>query len=459
MVYACFLQNYVQEPAKRYFFYFARNSKYISMKIYASITTFCGATVFCISGFAQSYVYGEEPSLTDHVYVPNIRTVQLRPANLAQGLPILRFNSASQLMLDFDDLSPDFTNYNYTVVHCTHDWQPSSLLKSEYLEGLQDYFIQDYEFSMNTYVPYTHYSVAIPNNNLKLTKSGNYVLIVYRNNNPEDIVLTRRFMVFEEMVNITGEVIRATRLEERDTHQQLNLNLIHYGYSIPNPFLDLHVNIIQNGRWDNALVDMNPKFVRNQELVYNFDGENTFSGGNEFRNFDTKQLTELTLNVRKTVLDTNYTAYLIPETPRLATRYSFLEDINGRFVVRRLNSNAPESEADYAWIDFFLASEPYDEGDVYVFGQMSDWQIKPQFKLTYDEQTRAYRGKVLLKQGYYNYQYIVVNKLSLSIDETLVEGSHWETSNEYTVFVYHREIGIRYDRLVGMQQFFDPTGM
>ena len=411
------------------------------------------------TSFAQDYVDDNRPQLVDKIYSPNIRTVQLRPSNVVQGLPILRFGGVGRLKLDFDDMSPDFTNYNYTVLHCTHDWQPSDLMKAEYIEGLQDYFIQDYEFSLNTYVPYTHYSLVFPNNNLKLTKSGNYVLVVYRDNNPEAIVLTRRFMVFEEKLNITGDVIRATRLEERDTHQQLNLTIIHNGYDIPNPFLDLHVNIIQNGRWDNSRVDLKPKFIRNQQLEYNFDGENTFYGGNEFRNFDTKQLTELTMNVRKTELDTNYTVYLIPEIPRLASRYSFLVDINGRFIVRRLNSEKPESEADYAWIDFFLATDRYDEGDVYVFGQFTDWQLKPEFRLTYDEQTHAYRGKALVKQGYYNYQYVVLDGASFSINETLIEDSHWETSNEYTVFVYHREIGIRYDRLVGMQQFFDPTGM
>jgi len=411
------------------------------------------------TSLAQGYVDDNRPQLIDKTYVPNIRTVQLRPSNLAQGLPIIRLNSASRLKLDFDDMSLNFTNYGYTVVHCTHDWQPSDLMKAEYLVGLQDYFIQEYEFSVNTYVPYMHYSVVIPNNNLQFTKSGNYVLIVFRNNNPDDVVLTRRFMVFEERLRVTGEVTRATRLEERDTHQQLNLTLTHTGYDIPNPFMDLHVNIIQNGRSDNALINLKPKFIRNQQIEYNFDGENTFLGGNEFRSFDTKQLTELTMNIRKTELGTNFTAFLVPEIPRLATRYSFMVDINGRFVVRRLNSNKPESEADYAWMDFFLATDRYAEGDVYVFGMLSDWQIKPEFRLTYDEQTRAYRGKILIKQGFYNYQYVVLEGATFSINETLIEGSHWETSNEYTVFVYHREIGIRYDRLVGMQQFFDPTGM
>jgi len=290
---------------------------------------------------------------------------------------------------------------------------------------------------------------------MQLTKSGNYVLIIYQNDDKNDIVLTRRFMLYEERVNVGGNVVRATNLEERDTHQQLNFIISHGGYQIPNPFIDLNVTVMQNGRWDNALTGLKPKFMRNDQLDYNFEGENSFSGGNEFRNFDTKQLTELTMNIRKTVLDTIYTAFLIPEAPRTASRYSFFDDINGRFVVRRLNSSNPDAEADYAWIDFFLSTDKYTEGNVYVFGQLSDWRVNPKFMLRYDEQTHAYRGQILLKQGYYNYQYVVLPDNSRIADETLIEGSHWETTNEYSILVYHREIGIRYDRLVGLTQFFE----
>jgi len=195
--------------------------------------------------------------------------------------------------------------------------------------------------------------------------------------------------------------------------------------------------------------------MRNDQLDYNFEGENSFYGGNEFRNFDTKQLTELTLNTRKSVLDTCYTVFLVPEAPRNTGKYSFNEDINGRFVIRRLNSSLVEVEADYAYLDFFLQTEEYADGDVYVFGQLSDWQAKENFKLKYDATTRAYRGQILLKQGYYNYQYVFMPSFGSMADETMIEGSHWETSNEYAILVYHREIGIRYDRLIGLTQFFD----
>ncbi len=412
-------------------------------------------TAISLFGMAQNYDEPKVLQLVDRVYEKNIKTVTLKPFSDPYGLPIIRLDSADRLLLDFDGLGMDHKNYGYTVLHCNYDWTPSDLLKAEYIEGMHDYYLNDYEFSINTYIPYTHYKLVIPNENITLTKSGNYVLIVYQNDDVEDVVLTRRFMVYEEKVNIGADVVRATNLDERYTNQQLNFVVNHGGYSIPNPFLDLNVTVLQNGRFDNALVGLKPKFMRNDQLDYNFEGENSFFGGNEFRNFDTKQLTELTLNTRKSVLDTCYTIFLVPEAPRNSSKYSFMDDINGRFVVRRLNSTTPEAEADYALIDFYLKTPKYTEGDVYVFGQLSDWRANSNFKLNYDEQTHAYRGQILLKQGYYNYQYVVLPEYGRVADETLIEGSHWETTNEYSILIYHREIGIRYDRLIGMKQLID----
>lgn len=407
---------------------------------------------------SQDYVELRESTLLDKVYSETIRTVVLRPVRNPLELPIIKLNSIDRLMLEFDDLGPEFTNFQYTLLHCTHDWKPSAIFKQEYLEGLQEHFISEHEFSMNTWVPYTHYRLTIPNNNIRLTKSGNYVLLVYQNDNPNDLILTRRFMVYEEIVNVAGNVIRAVQLEEMNTHQQLNFTISHPGYEIPDPFVDLHVNVMQNGRWDNALLDIKPKFLRNGQLDYNFEGENSFPGGNEFRNFDTKQLTELTMNIRKTRLEEIWNVFLVPEIPRNAQRYSFWQDANGRFVVRRLNSARPQSEADYAWVDFFLTTDEYLGKEVYVFGQLSDWQVKKDFKLTYDANVRSYRGQILLKQGYFDYQYVLYDPISRQVDESAIEGSFWETSNEYSIFVYHRELGIRYDRLVGYQMLLDASG-
>lgn len=410
---------------------------------------------YCLFGMAQDYSGPKIIQLTDKVYEENIKTVTLKPYSDPYGLPIIKLNSADHLRLDFDEVGMTYQNLGYTVLHCNHDWTPSDLIKAEYINGMQDYYLKDYDFSINTYVPYTHYWLNVPNENMRLTKSGNYILMVYKNDDPKDVVLTRRFMIYEERVNIAGNVLRATNLDDRDAKQQLNFVLSHGGYSIPNPFLDLNVTVLQNGRFDNALVGLKPKFMRNDQLDYNFEGENSFFGGNEFRSFDTKQLTELTLNTRKSVLDTCYTVFLVPEAPRNTGKYSFLDDINGRFVVRRLNANQPEFEADYSYIDFFLQTEEFKDGDVYVFGQLSDWQAKEKFKLKYDAVTRAYRGQILLKQGYYNYIYAFMPTYGRVADETEIEGSHWETTNEYAILVYHREIGIRYDRLIGLTQIFD----
>ena len=197
------------------------------------------------------------------------------------------------------------------------------------------------------------------------------------------------------------------------------------------------------------MFNLKPQFVSNQQLSYNYDFENSFTGGNEFRSFDTKDMSQNTISVQRTVLDSNYTAFLTPDKMRALQKYAFLNDINGRYVVRKLDRNG-SVEADYVWVDFYLDAEnPIPDGDVHVNGSFCDWQATSANKLNYDYDKKAYRGKVLMKQGYYDYQY-VVKKPNGELDESYIEGSYWETDNEYLIIVYHREIGIRYDRVIAV---------
>jgi hypothetical protein len=285
---------------------------------------------------------------------------------------------------------------------------------------------------------------------MRLTKSGNYLLIVYENDDPEQVVITRRFMVYEDFVTPGIAPKRATLTQNMDTHQEINFTINHGGYTIPDPQKDLKVAVLQNQRWDNAITNLKPQFIGNGILTYNFDEENNFPGGNEFRFFDVKNLQSLTMNVRRYVMDSLWEAILVPMKPRFEEKYSVQPDINGNYVIRRTGSSNPEIEADYCWVDFYLSSEiPFREGNIYVFGALSDWKIRPEFLLTYDYKLKAYTGKVLLKQGYYDFKFVVARDGERRADETFIEGSHWETENDYTVLVYHREIGIRYDRLIG----------
>jgi hypothetical protein len=393
---------------------------------------------------AQSIVY------TDWIYKSGITTVLFAPTDDDLALPFIELNGPRTLRLRFDDLLGQRRNLNYTVVHCDVNWQPSNLLKAEYLQDFQEYWVDQVDFSFNTFVPYTHYELVVPNQAIQLTKSGNYLLIVYENN-PEEPVLTRRFVVFENLVNVGVRVNRPVKVDFRDTHQEVDFFISHPSYDIPDPFTELTTVVVQNRRWDRALVGLQPRFVREGHLDYDYESENLFPGGNEFRNFDTKDVPALTLNLRKVELDSNFKVFLATDPDNAFRKYFFNPDINGQLVVRRMNVQDVHLQADYVWVDFFLkTSGPVMGGKIYVLGQLTDWRIKPEYQLTYDAARGGYRGKALIKQGYINYQYVFVDDNQKIWDETLFEGNHWETENQYTILVYQRPMGLRYDKVIGI---------
>lgn len=406
----------------------------------------------CLS--AQNDPYYEEPQMRydDFVYQEGITAVRFNPQSDRLALPVIKLYSGDRLELSFDDLFEDFANYNYTVIHCDADWQPSGLMKSDYLQNFQDYYITTYEYSLNTFVPYTNYKLTLPNADLNFSKSGNYILKVYRDDDEEQLVLTRKFMVYEPLVSASGKVKRATKVEKMITHQEIDFVINHAGYQIQEPFRDLKVVILQNQRWDNALTTLKPQFVQNGQLTYNYDDENTFEGLNEFRTFDTKNLRTLSQNIRRITQDSIFHAYLLTEAPRMLSKYSVLFDINGQFVIRRLDATDSDLESDYVDVHFLLKyPEPITNGDLYIFGKFSDWKLLPQYKLKYNYARGAYLGNFMLKQGYYNYTYAVQqDNGKTNID--LIEGSHWETENQYQILIYNREVGSRYDRLIGMNE-------
>ena len=279
---------------------------------------------------AQNNYYEEDRlRYEDFIYQPGIKTVQFHPAGDDLAMPVIKLFSGEQLLLSFDDLYEDYAEYSYTIIHCNADWTPSNLLQSEYLSNFQDYYLSEYEYSINALIPYTNYRLTIPNSNMRFTKSGNYLLKIYRDNDPDKLVITRRFMVYEDRVTIGAQVRRATQVENKNTHQEIDFTINHTNYTIQNPFQDLNVVLMQDQRWDNPITTLKPQFVQNTQLIYQYDDINTFHGINEFRWFDIKNLQVLTQNVRKIDRDSVYTAYLATDEPRTISRYTVYFDING----------------------------------------------------------------------------------------------------------------------------------
>lgn len=412
-------------------------------------------SIVLLFGWFSNSVQAQDFDLDNVVYAWNIRSIELlRSGELERSQPFVPLGANHSLYLAFDDLNADVKNYQYTFIHCNADWTPSDLLKAEYLATYQQEIIRDYNFSFNTFIPYTHYSLSFPNQYIQFTKSGNYLLVVYLDT-PEEPAFTLRFVVYEEVVNISAQTHRATTADQMAENQQVDFSIFHGNYPIPDPFRDLKVTVLQNQRWDQAIYNLKPRFLSNNTLNYDYDLENNFGGGNEFREFDTKNTQSQSLRIRNFRLNTSivdtpfFMANVVNEDSRRFKQYTSWQDINGRYQIRQQDSENSSIDADYIKVVFFLQYDyPLPTG-CYLFGQLTNWKISPQFELQYDNELQAYTGEFFFKQGFYNYQYATLDPNG-SANTTPFEGNHWQTENEYTVIVYHREIGIRYDRVIGI---------
>lgn len=400
----------------------------------------------------QDYYEKNFLKFEDFVYQNNIKTVLFGRQNWEFSNPVLEFNSLEKLVLRFDDMDADFKQYAYTIIHCNALWQPSDLMKHEYIEGFYEDRINNYKFSRNTRVPYTHYHLEFPNENMKPLLPGNYLLKIFVEGDPETPVITKRFMIFQRKVTIDGYVKQAINLEHRRTHQEIDFTLITNNYRVTNPYRDITVVLTKNGRWDNAIYDLQPRLVQGNQLIYDYEDENIFPGGNEYRNFDIKSLRYRSMFVDQiNSVPGGWNVYLRPDPSRQFLQYTFLNDINGRFLVATEDFQNDYLESDYARIHFTLPREkPLTNGNIYVLGELSLWNFKENNRMAYNYQDRQYELTMLLKQGFYDYVYAFLEDGSNQADITLFEGSHSETENDYAIWVYHREPGEIFDRLVGV---------
>ncbi len=384
-------------------------------------------------------------------YLPEIKTVILQKnLGIYDPLPVLNLNANDQLKLSFDIMSPNNEFFNYSFTHCDRNWKPSDLQYMDYISGDIMGEITDFKFSTNTYKRYTHYNLVFPSPTMRITKSGNYILKVYRNFDEEDLVLTRRFMVLDNQTKVSAEVHSATLPEFRFTHQEVDFEVNYEGFDIPNPFTDLSATILQNNSWNNAIWNLAPLFVNNSSLTFNYEDKNLFPGTNEFRFFDIRSLRFFSNNVIKKYTDSVQNAVLRPEEPRYAAKHLNWLDYNGKRVIANSDGVNIVEDGDYAMIHFYLKSNSLDEyGDVYVYGELSDWQLKDEFKMEYFPDHGMYGLSTLLKQSYYNYHFVLKDKEG-NIDFTLTEGNFQETENDYTIFIYHRNVFYGYDELIGV---------
>jgi hypothetical protein len=195
--------------------------------------------------------------------------------------------------------------------------------------------------------------------------------------------------------------------------------------------------------------------VVGNRLDYNYDYENVFDGGNEFRSIDIKSLNYYSENVTKIESDRNgYYVTLQNDNKRTYQVYKTEKDINGRMIIKTEDRRDSSTESEYVNVDFFLPyAPPLIDGYIYIFGALADWSYSEENRMIYNFHRKGYEKTLLLKQGYYNYHYMTLFEHSKWGDVSFIEGNHWETENDYTILIYYREPADLFERLIGVAQF------
>lgn len=395
-------------------------------------------------------VSAQELILDNYIYDPNIYTPQLYRAPYEDAYPILELGTNKSLVLEFDEFIPQDereSEFMVDIISCDAQWKPSRLLPIEYYQGFTQNRITHFTRSEFTKVPYIHYAYQFPKQGEGFKMSGNYVLKVYRDNRKQELVVTRRFVVVEKVVSLYPKYDlnpSPNRLELRE----LAFDVVTKNLNQPNPLRDIKLVVLQNFRWDNAHSVGQPRFFREQEFEYYVDLNLAFQGGNEFRRHDIRSVRFGSESVQRIEeRDEVYDIFLRPEKPRSSNFIRSVRDFNGAFLIYTQEwPSEPEYRADYVY-NFFSLQAPAQDAEIYVFGALSDWQIKKPYQLNYNDNLHRYEADILLKQGVYDYIYVVAE--NGKIDEQALEGTHLESENFYSVFVYYRSPTDRNDRLVG----------
>ena len=386
---------------------------------------------------------------------PKIKSIQISSEKLKLVEPCYYLNSEQNINIDFDLLEEDPHPLQYEIIHCDMNWNKSDLMVMEYLNGFDINYIDDVLLSHGTQEQYVHYHFKLPNENIEFLKSGNYSLNIFHENENTNPLVRLRFYVSEETAKASLNITRTADIDQRNYMQAVELHCNYNYNSIDDPFQNLIINIQQNHQEFDELWLFEPNFVRDDKITFLMKEDRVFNGGNEFRFFDMSNLTTGGQNTSSVFLDENgYQVKLRPEIKRTYRQYLEYKDFNGKFVIQSHQSDLVNTQAEYATVLFELPMKKI-KGDIYLFGQFTNWDVHDEFLMKYDSVAQKYYNKVNLKQGYYNY--IFVNKNGEKIDARKIEGSHFDANNEYIIKVYYRDPLGLYDRLLHYQVYDKNT--
>ena len=395
-------------------------------------------SIFCLTATAQ-VEYEVAPPF-------NIKTVSFIQNN-KNTVPIFKLGDAFDFQ--FDDLFGNEADYYYEITHCDYNWVPSNIPKSEYLQGFDSQKIQEYKNSFNTLQSYSHYTLSIPNQYSRLLLSGNYVLTIL--NSDKEVVLKRHFILYEEIVRVPLRIKKARTVNNLYTKHNLEFEIIGDNFLFQNPTQSLKVVLLQNGKFNTAIKNIPSQYVIGNTFVYKYDKETQFWAGNEFLNFDSKDIRYANNYISYVNSDNDmYNSHLYTNNDRTNLPYTNLTDINGNFKEQIVNGINPKIESDYSWVYFSLSAPSFMlNKNIYVAGMFNNYSTSPEYKMDYNAKTALYEKAILIKQGFVNYQYLVVDNKGIVDQENAIDGNFYQTENDYSVLVYYKGNGDRYEKVIG----------
>ena len=401
---------------------------------------------FTANGYAQ---------LPDMVYKSNIRTVRFHLYGNQTSLPVYNLNSGDQLELNFDDMEGNVKSYYYTFLLCDYNWKPVDMSPFNYIKGFTQQRITTYRYSSIALTRYTHYQAILPDRGTTLTLSGNYMLKVFLDGDTSKLAFTQRLLVLDQKANITAQVVQPFAPDLARTKQKLLFSADIKGLNSFSAAQQIKVVILQNHRWDNALKDIAPTFVRGNILDYNSVNSSIFPGGKEWRWLDLRSFRLQSDRVERASYNKNSTEiYLFTDGDRTSQRYVYFSDLNGMYTSETYETINPHWQADYATVHFNLTAPngtPYPDKDVYLAGQLTNYEFNDKTRMVFNAEKGVYEIALPLKQGYYNYTYITANKKNPAL-HTDLEGDYWETENSYTILMYYKSFTDRSDQLIGVSR-------
>lgn len=398
-----------------------------------------------------SYLNTDAQSFQTESFSEKIRTLLVHSTEGWDVPPVISLNGNNQIEISFDQLGATPGYFTYSIIHCNADWKPSILLPYEYMDGLQNNYLDDYANSFNTHMDYVNFKLFLPNNDIQFKASGNYVVQIFSQENPEEPVLNACFSLVESGAEVQMKVSSITDKGVNTKFQQVSFDL-KYGNEIKMPLQDLRVFVQQNNRLDNEAAYVKPLSIQNGKAIYDHHPSLIFDAGNEYRAFEMTTTRYNGLNIETVEYHPPYFHTILhPDPIRNNRLYSYSEDLNGRIFIRNLDASDSDYEADYQFVHFYVPCEKPFLEEVYILSEAFNNILDYRSKMTYSLEEGGYVKSVLLKEGYYNYLYVTRKNNVSSANSSLIEGNFYETENEYSVWVYFRPSGARYDRLIGYQ--------